>query len=199
MVSNEISPHFFYIILTIYFYLAVFWTISLVWGLVCSLPHTLGTTSSAEGNPLTLAIGFGMYALGLATETKSDFQKWIFKQNNPGQYCNDGLWSVSQHPNFFGNLLMWTGILVMNSDGLIDTSGTDEGILATLYGSRRLILACLSPLFLWTLFSGQANGDMTNAVELAQKKYGNDEGYLRSLELPQIVPNVFAWLKKLFT
>ena len=161
------------------------------------MPHTLGTTSSGEGNPVTLAIGFGMYALGLATETKSDFQKWIFKQNNPGKYCNEGLWSVSQHPNFFGNLLMWTGILVMNADGLIGTSGTDEGILATLYGSRRLILACLSPLFLWTLFSGQANGDMTNAFELAQKKYGSDEGYLRSLELPKIVPNVFAWLKKL--
>ena len=31
----------------------MFWVLSWLWGAVCSLPHTLGTTSSDPGNPTT--------------------------------------------------------------------------------------------------------------------------------------------------
>jgi steroid 5-alpha reductase family enzyme len=169
---------------------------------VCSLPHTLGTTTTNPGSPITLAIGGTVYLLGLATESMADYQKWTFKSNNPGQFCNVGLWSVSQHPNFFGNLLLWTGILIMNADSLIQIEGGGEDIvsntLAVLWGSKRFALACLSPLFMWTLFSGQANGSITNAVELAASRYGEDPNYNKYIAaVPQIVPNIFSWLKQL--
>jgi len=131
----------------------------------------------------------------------ADYQKWTFKSSNPGKFCNVGLWSVSQHPNFFGNLLIWTGILIMNSDSLLEIqSGGNDGstFLANLWGSRRLALAFLSPLFLWTLFSGQANGSITNAVEMATKRYGKDPAFNEYVEtVPKIVPNIFRWLKQL--
>ncbi len=131
----------------------------------------------------------------------ADFQKWNFKSSNPGQFCNVGLWSISQHPNFFGNLILWTGILIMNSDSLlvINSGGSNSSnVFSNLWESRRLVLACLSPLFLWTLFNGQANGSITNAVELATKKYGQDPNFEEYVEtVPKIVPNLFRWLKQL--
>ena len=143
-----------------------------------------------------------MYVLGLLTESMADYQKWTFKQTNPGQFCNVGLWSVSQHPNFFGNLVLWGGILIMNVDSLIEPSNVQlNGFKASLlWRSRRIFLALLSPLFMWTLFSGQANGSITNAVELANKRYGSDEGYRDYVEsVPLIIPNLFSWLKHLLS
>ncbi len=188
----------------------IFWFISLLWGLICSLPHTLGTTSTssaAVSNPVTLTVGVVLYLLGLATETKADYQKWIFKQNNPGKFCNVGLWSVSQHPNFFGNLLLWLGIFVMNVDSLIvpaaataSSSGGDGSIVRSLLSSWRFWIALLSPTFMWTLFNGQASGSVTNSVELANQKYGSDAAYVSYIkDVPLIVPQILDWLKKLFS
>lgn len=179
---------------------ASFWFISFLWGVLCSLPHTIGTTSSNTGSPISLAIGSVLYLLGLMTETKADYQKYIFKQTNPGNYCNYGLWSVSQHPNFFGNMLLWLGIYVMNFDSLIETAQEGDNILSTIWCTRRAWLALISPLFMWALFNGQASGSITNSVELANKKYGSDVGFKKYInEVPLIIPNLFQWLKQLFS
>jgi len=122
----------------------------------------LGTTSTNPGSPITLVIGGTVYLLGLATESLADYQKWCFKNSNPGRFCNEGLWSISQHPNFFGNLLLWSGVFIMNSDSLIE-SGGDGGILSIVWGARRLMLALATPLFLWTLFSGQGKPPSSNS------------------------------------
>eukprot|EP00558_Chaetoceros_sp_UNC1202_P013316 CAMPEP_0197253248 /NCGR_PEP_ID=MMETSP1429-20130617/64316_1 /TAXON_ID=49237 /ORGANISM="Chaetoceros sp., Strain UNC1202" /LENGTH=369 /DNA_ID=CAMNT_0042715855 /DNA_START=6 /DNA_END=1115 /DNA_ORIENTATION=- len=184
----------------------LFWFVSLLWGLFCSLPHTIGTTSTIPGSPTTLAIGATVYALGLATESMADYQKWQFKSANPSQFCNEGLWSVTQHPNFFGNLLLWSGILIMNSDSLIEpmTVESSQGILSTawaaIWSTRRLLVAFASPLFMWALFKGQADGSVTNSLELATKKYGSDPAYQEYVKsVPLLVPNIFAWLKALIS
>jgi len=176
-----------------------FWFVSLLWGLICSLPHTLGTTSTAQGNPLLIKTGVIMYSLGLITESLSDYQKWMFKVENPTKFCNVGLWSVSQHPNFFGNLLLWTGIFVMNASSLVELPNDDGGGMLTMVSKfGRVFIALLSPLFMWTLFSSQANGTFSNTVELANKKYGNDPNYKDYITtVPLIIPGLVAWLRQL--
>ncbi len=177
-----------------------FWLASLLWGVICSLPHTLGTTSSSQGSQITLTIGTLLYILGLATETKADYQKWMFKKENPGRFCNQGLWSISQHPNFFGNLLLWSGILIMNVDSLIEPIKEGDGLLSALFGSWRAWIALLSPIFMWTLFYGQSSGVIANSVELANKKYGPDASYGDYVKnVPLIIPKIFEWLKCLFS
>jgi len=180
---------------------AGFWFVSALWGIVCSLPHTLGTTSSVPGNPIVLSAGMALFSLGLITETVADLQKWSFKQGNPGKFCDVGLWGVTQHPNYFGNLILWSGILLMNAPSLIDIpSSSIEGgsILARIWDTRRAVVALLSPLFMWWFFSSQANGSMTNAVELASAKYGDDPNYKKYLEsVPMLVPGLFKWLRQL--
>jgi len=175
-----------------------FWFFSLLWGVICSLPHTLGSTSSAPGNTTSTVIGTIVYAIGLIVETTADYQKWRFKSANPGKFCNVGLWSVSQHPNWLGNLLIWIGILVMNAPSLIAApvptgpGASDVTIFDTLWSYRRLVLACLSPAFMWFLFNGQAEGSLTSTVELAKGKYGNDPEYAEYVQtVSKIIPKVF--------
>ena len=184
-----------------------FWIISFLWGITCSLPHTLGSTSPYPGHVYSRAFGLILFILGWITETRSDYQKWIFKHSlaDRAKFCNIGLWSLSQHPNFFGNLLLWLGILVMNADSLIERGLLvrhnplrAQSFASLLWNSRRLFLALLSPCFMFLLFHGQAKGSITNSVQLAIQKYGGRpdglfERYIQ--ETPLIFPrNLGAWL-----
>mmetsp|Transcript_9186 Transcript_9186/g.13358 ORF Transcript_9186/g.13358 Transcript_9186/m.13358 type:complete len:141 (-) Transcript_9186:152-574(-) len=132
-----------------------------------------------------------MYVVGLLTESLADYQKWVFKAENPGKFCDVGLWSISQHPNFFGNLVLWAGIFVVNAPALIAPVSAGSGILSSILDYKRVGIALLSPLFMWTLFSGQASGSITDAVEMANAKYGNDPAYTKYIEtVPLIVPSI---------
>jgi steroid 5-alpha reductase family enzyme len=184
-----------------------FWFISTLWGIICSLPHALGSTSPYPGNVYSLIVGLTLFGLGLITETRADYQKWIFKQQwtTAGQtasFCNVGLWSISQHPNFLGNLLLWFGILVMNGPSLIEwgplRNNNKIAFPSLIWKCRRLFIALLSPCFMFLLFHGQASGYITNSVQLALQKYGGKpnglfEKYMK--ETPLIFPrNIMGWL-----
>jgi steroid 5-alpha reductase family enzyme len=126
-----------------------------------------------------------------------------------GTSCADGYnqrslfpcqWSVSQHPNFFGNLLIWIGILIINAPSLIEPTSvvvkSPSSIFMQLWSFRRFGLALLSPLFMWTLFYGQASGSITNSVALANLKYGDDPNYKKYVaSVPLIIPR-FYWYKR---
>ena len=163
---------------------AIFWIISALWGIICSLPFTLGATSSVPGNPTSIKVGTAMYVVGLITESVADYQKWAFKQSNPGQFCNVGLWSLSQHPNFFGNLLIWTGIFIMNANSLVDPEAT------SIFGMyKRVALALVSPLFMYAWFYGQASGAVSNTVQLFQERYSRQPGYQEYVDnVPLLFP-----------
>ncbi|MCU0374804.1 MAG: DUF1295 domain-containing protein [Chitinophagaceae bacterium] len=64
-------------------------------------PFTIGGT-------LLWAIGFGWQAV-------ADAQLYRFQKNRqPGQILTTGLWALSRHPNYFGEILMWWGIWVIS-------------------------------------------------------------------------------------
>jgi steroid 5-alpha reductase family enzyme len=181
-----------------------FWLITFVWNIMASLPHLIGLTSDRD-KTVALVSGGVLYFVGLTIETLADAQKYFFKQQSSAttsQFCNIGLWKYSQHPNWFGNLLLWTGILVMNLPALIEplqaVGGADNnvatGLLLRLWSVRKLILACLGPSFLWLLFNGQATGAITNVVELANTKYGKNPKYVEYIkEVPLIIPKLKFW------
>jgi steroid 5-alpha reductase family enzyme len=181
---------------------AGFWIVSAAWGLLCSLPHALGTTAAATGNPIVLRAGAALYGVGLLTETLADYQKWIFKQQHPGQFCNTGLWSISQHPNWLGNLLLWSGIFVMNAPALIDraawTTSTKASLWNKVWSCRRLALALIGPAFMWTLFDAQATGKLLNSLEASKARhgYGEDPLFTNYIDTtPLIFPNPLMWFR----
>jgi len=98
-----------------------FWTISCLWGVFVSLPHTLAagvaTGIRPPSAPLLAGLGLLTFGAGLVLETAADMQKYKFKMDpaNRGKFCDAGVWSLSQHPNYAGNLLIWTGITLLNA------------------------------------------------------------------------------------
>lgn len=183
-----------------------FWFVTFEWNVICSLPYLLGLLSN-KCNTLYVQLGGLIFLTGWTIETMADYQKWYFKQSNPGRLCNVGLWAISQHPNFFGNILLWIGILMMNIPALVDckllggqTMGKEKQkpfamfstILSHVLEYQGLLFALLSPMFLSLLFGGQALGLITNTTELFQLKYGNDPAYQHYIhEVPLLFPKIW--------
>ena len=52
-----------------------------------------------------------MYGLGMALEVTADWQKaaWKSRPENKGRFIDEGLWSLSRHPNYCGEMMIWWG------------------------------------------------------------------------------------------
>jgi steroid 5-alpha reductase family enzyme len=60
-------------------------------------------------------LGATFWILGFWMESVADQQLKKFKENpaNKGRVMDQGLWSWSRHPNYFGDTLQWTGIALV--------------------------------------------------------------------------------------
>ncbi|MEN9404879.1 MAG: hypothetical protein RL091_3582 [Verrucomicrobiota bacterium] len=69
---------------------------------------------SAAFHPLEL-IGAGLWLAAIVGETVADAQLAAFKRDpaNRGRVCSVGLWSLSRHPNYFFEWLVWVAFLVI--------------------------------------------------------------------------------------
>jgi len=80
-------------------------------------------------------VGFALWTLGFFWETIADFEKAKFRKRplkeNDKPFIDSGLWRYSRHPNYFGEILMWTGIYL--------------SAFSVLHGWQNI--AILSPLF----------------------------------------------------
>ncbi|CAJ1384177.1 unnamed protein product [Effrenium voratum] len=168
-----------------------FWFISFLWGWVVSLPHALAAGVPLGARPAFSwldVVGLGIFALGLMLETLADWQKWRFKQDpdSRGKFCDVGVWQLSRRPNWFGNLLLWSGIVVLNSTTLAAA------------GPLPAAASLVSPLFLLALFLGQASGAITKTVEMEKEKYGSDPAYQEYLQqTPMLFPSGHSVLRTL--
>jgi len=92
------------------------WTIQALWVTITSLAAliAINTTTRKELGVFAL-IGFIMWILGFVFEVVADTQKSRFRSNpkNKGKFINSGLWAHSRHPNYFGEIMLWIGIVVI--------------------------------------------------------------------------------------
>ena len=69
-------------------------------------------SSSVLSNSWTW-LGF-IVCIGAATlQLVSDTQAHRFRKAHRGEVCTVGLWSLSRHPNYLGEILMWWGVYMM--------------------------------------------------------------------------------------
>lgn len=60
-------------------------------------------------------IGLSIWALGMTFEVLADLQLAAFINNpgNKGKILTTGVWSLSRHPNYFGEITLWWGVSIM--------------------------------------------------------------------------------------
>ena len=62
------------------------------------------------------AVGLLLWVGGFAIEAISDEQKRRFRKSSSRDgFISTGLWAWSRHPNYFGEILLWTGIAIIAS------------------------------------------------------------------------------------
>ncbi|MDC1106886.1 DUF1295 domain-containing protein [Prolixibacteraceae bacterium] len=57
---------------------------------------------------ILIGLGTILWIIGFVYETVADYQLYKFKIKSKG-ICNVGLWSLSRHPNYFGEFMLWWG------------------------------------------------------------------------------------------
>ncbi|MEU6944882.1 DUF1295 domain-containing protein [Streptomyces sp. NPDC046316] len=65
-----------------------------------------------QGVDVLLVAGLVLWAVGFAFETVGDHQLHRFTSDpaNRGRIMDQGLWSWTRHPNYFGDFLVWWGL-----------------------------------------------------------------------------------------
>lgn len=94
----------------------MFWLLQAVSIWIIMLPSSMALTSTGLVTwSLWGCAGSTVFILGWLIETAADQQKFGFKQKaeNKGKWIESGLWRYSRHPNYFGEILVWTGVFLM--------------------------------------------------------------------------------------
>ena len=92
------------------------WTLQGLWVFLTLLAALVAVSSpAASGWDVWATLGLVVWASGFAIEAVADQQKTAFKADpaNDGRFIRHGLWAWSRHPNYFGEIVLWTGIAVM--------------------------------------------------------------------------------------
>lgn len=92
------------------------WTIQGLWVVFTAAAAWVAITSTNRVGMDWLAIlGLVIWVAGFGIEIVADTQKSRFKADpaNKGRFISTGLWSKSRHPNYFGEILLWTGVAII--------------------------------------------------------------------------------------
>ena len=123
-----------------------------------------------------LYIGTIIWIIGFLFEIISDYQKIKFKNNalNKNKFIDSGLWSISRHPNYFGEIILWIGIYIIT---LPSTSGLEY-------------LGIISPLFVIVLLNKVSGINLLEAS--ADEKWGSSKEYQKYKKItPKLIPKLW--------
>jgi len=163
---DEIKTKFFRYLFT--------WTLGGAWVFI-TMAAGLAVITSAKQVALDgfFYAGVALWILGFGIEVIADRQKSKFRSNseNKGNFITTGLWSLSRHPNYFGEIVLWFGIAVV--------------ALPTLVGWQYVTL--ISPIFVTFLLIKVSGVKLLE--ESGMKRWGDDPAYQQYLaSTPSLVP-----------
>ena len=164
-----------------FFHFLQYWTGQAMWvsftciavyvAMISNEPNTL--------SPISL-IGVFIWIAGFIIEVIADGQKRNFRKdlNNKGRYISTGLWSRSRHPNYFGEITLWTGVSLI--------------ALTSLNGIG--YVALISPFFVYALLSKGSGIPLLERS--ADKRWGDELDYEEyKKNTPVLFPKLFNNIK----
>mmetsp|Transcript_37941 Transcript_37941/g.60930 ORF Transcript_37941/g.60930 Transcript_37941/m.60930 type:complete len:276 (+) Transcript_37941:351-1178(+) len=94
----------------------IFWVFQILWVFLIASPviYVNGSGSDPDLGAVDY-LGFAIVALGTIFQVVADLQKYSFRadRKNKGKVCDVGVWSISRHPNYFGEVTIWWGAFVV--------------------------------------------------------------------------------------
>lgn len=138
------------------------WMLQGLWvTLTAGAAYAAMTSGSKTSFGILGVFGLAVWLIGFAIEAVSDAQKTAFKNDpaNDGKFINVGLWRWSRHPNYFGEIMLWTGMAIM--------------VLPALSGLQYATL--ISPVFVFVLLTRISGVPMLE--RRADKKWGGQPDY----------------------
>ena len=115
-------------------------------------------------------IGAAVMLLGVSLETAADIQKNNAKKINPRRFVDTGLYRLVRCPNYLGEMIFWTGVLITG--------------LGAVTGWQWLVVAIGYVGIIFVMFSG------ARRLEIRQdKNYGSDPEYQKYVTtVPILLP-----------
>ena len=150
------------------------WTLQGLW-VSLTLSAALGAVTAAAVPLGWPAAGIALWGAGFLVEVAADAQKRRFRlrPENADRFIATGLWARCRHPNYFGEILLWTGVAVV--------------ALPALDGWRYVTL--VSPAFVWLLLTRVSGIPLLEAQ--ADRKWGADPAYQAyKARTPVLVPRI---------
>jgi len=122
------------------------------------------------GSNVWVYVGAVVMVLGVVLESAADIQKNNAKKVNPKRFVDTGLYRIVRCPNYLGEMIFWTGVLI---------SG-----IGAVTGWQWLIVAIGYIGIIFVMFSG------ARRLEIRQNKnYGNDPEYQKYVKtVPILLP-----------
>ena len=151
-------------------------------------PVAFYLANAADGvvvNELWAWIGAGLMALGVILESVADAQKKAAKKINHNRYVDTGLYRIVRCPNYLGELVIWTGSLVV--------------CIGASCSVWQWIIAAIGYIgIVYVMFGGARRLELRQAVT-----YGNDPEFQEYIKkTPILLPFVpiytlikYEWLK----
>ena len=120
-------------------------------------------------------LGILVWLGGFALEVVADRQKQAFRADpaNRERFIETGLWGRCRHPNYLGEIVLWTGVALV--------------AWPTLVGWQRATL--VSPVFVFVLLTRISGIPLLEAR--ARRRWGSDPAFLAYLErTPRLLPRI---------
>jgi len=140
----------------------VYWSVQGLWVWLTLLP-TMILNIKRHNKPLGMRdyIGWGFWICGFLLQAVADSQKSSFRSNpeNKGKFITEGLWSYSRHPNYLGEIMMWSGLFLPASSVM----------------TGKELLSVISPVFVMYLLTNVSGIPILE--RMGEKRWGHLEEY----------------------
>ena len=130
-----------------------------LWVFMCVFPALIVLSSFNSGLNNYAIVGSAIWLFGFIFEIIADYQKSYFNKFNKGKFISSGLWSMSRHPNYFGEFMLWLGITIA-SIGYID---------------NYKYIVFLAPIFVYLLLTRVSGVNLLE--EIGDKRWSNNKDY----------------------
>jgi steroid 5-alpha reductase family enzyme len=158
-----------------------FWILQGVSVFIILIPSILLWHQSATKFSWITGLGLIVFVIGLSMESIADIQKYQFRKKKLSKWIDAGIWRISRHPNYLGEIIIWLGIYLFAVSSL---------------SPNQKIIALIGPIYIAVLLIFVSGIPLLE--KSADKKWGDEKDYQDyKNKVPTLLPSISS-LRRLF-